>query len=147
MPKLTAFQLKAFIAANSAPYSKASKVFASIEGNNYTETLASAGIIGDDVRAFAVMYVAEKSGAMPYKGKRGGLTFVKDTTEYNRVKYIVSVAQGTRDTYVRNSKANAPANAPAKAYRMNKEQRGAIKAFIKLFGNAEAAVKAIRAFA
>jgi hypothetical protein len=81
----------------SAAYTAAAKVFAQIEAQSdaWADALASAGIIGPDIRVFAVAYVAEKSKVQPYPSRKGGaLTFKKDSTEDNRVKYLVQVATG-----------------------------------------------------
>ena len=81
----------------TAAYIAAAKVFAQIEAQSdaWADALASAGIIGPDIRVFAVAYVAEKSGVKPYPSRKGGaLTFEKDTPEYNRVRYLVDVATG-----------------------------------------------------
>lgn len=86
-----------FIAANRTAYGKASKVFKAIESQTFTDTLAEAGITGPDVRVFATMYVAEQTGVNPHPSQRGGeLVFTKNTTEYNRVKYLVDVATGVQ---------------------------------------------------
>jgi hypothetical protein len=88
-------QVQAFIAMNTTAYTAASKVFTQIESQSdqWAETLAAAGIVGPDVKVFAVMWVSEQSGKAPKNGQRG-LTFDKGTTEYNRVEYLVNVASG-----------------------------------------------------
>ena len=89
--------VKAFITANAVAFNAASKVFAQIESasDGWADALASAGIIGPDIRVFAVAYVAEKSDVKPHPSRKGGaLTFKKDSTEDNRVKYLVQVATG-----------------------------------------------------
>ena len=89
--------VQAFIAMNTAAYTAASRVFAQIESQSdaWAEALARAGIMGPDIRVFAVAYVAEKSGVKPYPSRKGGaLTFKKDSKEDNRVKYLVQVATG-----------------------------------------------------
>jgi len=88
--------VQAFIALNTTAVAAASKVFAQIESDSdvWAEALAKAGIVGPDIKVYAVIYVAEKSGVKPKPGQRGGLTFVKGTTEYNRVEYLVKVATG-----------------------------------------------------
>ena len=86
-----------FIAANRTAYGKASKVFAAIEAQDFSTTLAEAGIVGPDIRVFATIYVAatSKTGVKPHPSQRGGeLVFTKNTSEYNRVKYLVDVATG-----------------------------------------------------
>jgi hypothetical protein len=91
-------QVQQFIAANSTAYAKASKVFKAIEAEDFASTLADAGVTGPDIRVFATIYVAEQTGVNPHPSQRGGqLTFKKDTSEYNRVKYLVDVATGVRD--------------------------------------------------
>ena len=88
--------VQAFIALNTTAVAAASKVFAAIESQSdaWSESLAKAGIIGADIKVYAVIYVAEQSGKMPKPSQRGGLTFDKGTTEYNRVEYLVRVASG-----------------------------------------------------
>lgn len=87
--------IKSFISFNATAYTAASKVFAQIESQSdqWAETLASAGIVGADIKPYAVAYVAEQSGKAPKNGQRG-LTFDKGSTEYNRVEYLVRVANG-----------------------------------------------------
>lgn len=89
--------VQAFIALNKGAYTAASKVFAQIEAQSdaWAEALASAGIVGPDIRVFAVAYVSQKSGVQPHPSRKGGaLTFKKDSKEDNRVKYLVQVATG-----------------------------------------------------
>ena len=96
-----------FITINASAYKAFAIVAARIEGKNLDDqmTLASAGILPQDYKPFAVAYVAETSGTVnpvtgvrenvvePYMGQRG-LTFKKDSTEDSRVKYLVSVLNG-----------------------------------------------------
>jgi hypothetical protein len=88
--------VQAFIALNTTAVAAAAKVFAQIESQSdaWAESLAKAGIVGPDIKVYAVIYVAEQSGKMPKPSQRGGLTFDKGTTEYNRVEYLVRVASG-----------------------------------------------------
>jgi hypothetical protein len=88
--------VQAFIALNTTAVAAATKVFAQIESQSdlWVESLAKAGIMGADIKVYAVIYVAEQSGKMPKPSQRGGLTFDKGTTEYNRVEYLVRVASG-----------------------------------------------------
>ena len=131
--------LKQFIKANATAYAKASKVFKAIESQDFASTLAEAGIVGADIKVFAVVYVAEQTGVNPHPSQRGGeLVFKKDTSEYNRVKYLVDVATGVRE--VRKAKKVAKTHA-----RMTPEVRKAAQAFIKMFDSVEDAVKALRA--
>jgi hypothetical protein len=131
--------LKQFIKTNAKAYAKASAVFKAIESQDFASTLAEAGIVGADIKVFAVVYVAEQTGVNPHPSQRGGeLVFKKDTSEYNRVKYLVDVATGVRE--VRQAKKVAKTNA-----RMTPEVRRAAQAFIKMFDSVEDAVKALRA--
>lgn len=89
--------IKSFISFNSNAYTTASKVFAQIEAQSdaWAETLASAGIVGADIKAYAVAYVSEQTGVAPYPSRKGGeLIFTKDSPEHNRVRYLVDVASG-----------------------------------------------------
>jgi hypothetical protein len=90
--------VKQFIANNTEAFNTASKVFAQIEAKSdeWIETLARAGIVGADIKPFAVAYVASQKGAaQPHTSRNGGeLTFTKDTPEHSRVKYLVAVATG-----------------------------------------------------
>jgi hypothetical protein len=89
--------VQAFIAMNTTAYTAAAKVFAAIEtqSDKWAEALAAAGIMGADIKPFAVAYVAEQTGTEPHPSRSGGaLTFTKGTTEYNRVEYLTRVATG-----------------------------------------------------
>lgn len=91
--------VQAFIAANRSACKAAFAVFNRIESEDFTATLAGAGITGPDIRVFATIYVADKTGVNPHPSQRGGsLVFKKDSPEYNRVKYLVSVASGVRES-------------------------------------------------
>jgi hypothetical protein len=90
-------QVQAFIAMNTVAYAAASKVFVQIEtqSDKWAEALAKAGIVGADIKPFAVAYVAEQTGTAPHPSRLGNeLIFVKDTPEHRRVKYLVDVATG-----------------------------------------------------
>jgi hypothetical protein len=92
--------VKQFIAFNATAYTAASKVFADIESasDRWAETLAKAGIVGADIKPFAVAYVSETSGVAPHPSRSGGaLTFTKDSKEHNRVRYLVDVATGAAE--------------------------------------------------
>lgn len=128
-----------FITTNSAAYSAASKVFASIEAKDFQSTLAEAGIMGNDVRVFATIYVAETSGVNPHPSQRGDtLVFKKDTSEYNRVKYLVDVVTGVREA--RTAKKSKAVHA-----RITPQARKAAEALIKLCGSKADAIAALRA--
>ena len=87
--------VQAFIALNTVAYTAAAKVFTQIESQSdvWAEALAKAGIMGPDIRVYAIMWVSEQSGVAPNDGQRG-LCFTKDSTEDSRVKYLVAVATG-----------------------------------------------------
>jgi hypothetical protein len=92
--------VKAFIAMNSNAYAAASAVFKQIEAQSdkWAEALAKAGIVGPDIKPFAVAYVAEVMDVQPHPSRNGGeLTFIKDSKPYNRVRYLVDVATGAAD--------------------------------------------------
>jgi hypothetical protein len=134
--------INTFIQANAKAYAKASKVFASIEAPDFLTQLAEAGITGGDIRVYATIYVAEQSGVNPHPSQRGGaLTFTKDSAEYNRVKYIVDVATGVRETRAA-KKAKQTKQAHA---RITPEARKAAKAYLAQFDSIEDAIAALRA--
>ena len=129
-----------FISANAVAYGKASKVFKAIEANDFASTLAEAGIVGADVRVYATIYVAEQSGVNPHPSQRGGaLTFKKDSSEYNRVKYLVDTALGVRDA--RKVKKAETHN------RIDPALRKAAQAYLAQFDNVTEAIKVLRAVA
>ena len=132
----------AFIAANPAACNAAFKVFKAIEANDFASTLAEAGIVGPDVRVFATIYVGHVTGVKPHPSQRGGaLVFKKDTSEYNRVKYLVDVATGVRD-----ARAAKKAEKAEKHNRLSADIRNAAKAYLKMFDNdVTKAITALRA--
>jgi len=99
-----------FITINASAYKAFAIVAKRIEGKNLDDqmTLASAGILPQDYKTFAIAYVEETSGTVnpktgvrenvvkPYMGQRG-LTFTKDSKEDSRVKYLVSVLNGAAE--------------------------------------------------
>ena len=92
--------VKQFIAFNATAYTAASKVFAEIEAasDRWAEALAKAGIVGADIKPFAVAYVSEMTGVAPHPSRSGGeLIFTKDSKEHNRVRYLVDVATGAAE--------------------------------------------------
>jgi hypothetical protein len=128
-----------FIAANPKAYKAASAVFKRIEANDFAETLASAGIVGHDIKVFATIYVAEQTGVNPHPSQRGGsLVFKKDSAEYNRAKYLADVAMGVREV-------RAARTAKASNARVSSEAKAAAKALIKLCGSVAAAKAALAA--
>lgn len=97
--------VQAFIALNTNAVAAATEVFAAIESQSdaWAETLAKAGIMGADIKVYAVIYVATQSKVQPHPSRKGGaLTFTKDSTEDSRVKYLVSVATGAAATKAAN---------------------------------------------
>ena len=133
--------VKQFIQANAAAYAKASKVFKAIEAPDFLAQLAEAGITGNDVRVFATIYVAEQTGVKPHPSQRGGaLTFIKDSEAYNRVKYIVDVATGVRET-------RAAKKAKATSQRLTPDARAAAKAYLAKFDKLSDAIAALKAVA
>ena len=129
----------AFIAANPTACNAAFKVFKQIEANDFASTLAAAGITGPDIRVFATIYVAQATGVNPHPSQRGGaLVFKKNSKEYNRVKYLVSVASGERE-----AKEEAKAE---KHNRLSREVRSAAKDYLAMFDNdVTKAIAALRA--
>ena len=133
---MTTFTTTSFIASNASAYKAASSVFTQIESKDFTQTLAEAGILPQDIKTFAIVWVSEQSGIAPKEGQRG-LAFEKDTREYNRVKYLVQVATG--EAAVRASKR---ANASNKAVPLTREQKAAVAALVALFGGDMKAARA-----
>lgn len=111
--------VQAFIALNTVAFTAAAKVFTQIENQSdvWAEALAKAGIMGPDIRVYAIMWVAEQSGIAPKDGQRG-LCFTKDSTEDSRVKYLVAVATGAAAAKAAKRKSNAtdPVEALLKKY-------------------------------
>lgn len=111
--------VQAFIALNTVAFTAAAKVFTQIESQSdvWAEALAKAGIMGPDIRVYAIMWVAEQSGIAPKDGQRG-LCFTKDSTEDSRVKYLVAVATGAAAVKAAKRKSNAtdPVEALLKKY-------------------------------
>ena len=121
--------VQSFIKANATAYAKAAAVFKEIEAPDFLTQLAEAGITGGDIKVYATIYVAEttKSGVKPHPSQRGGeLVFKKDSVEYNRVKYIVDVATGVRET-------RAAKKAKATSHRISSVHREAAMSFLGEF--------------
>lgn len=98
-----------FIDTNKKAYDGAATIFKRIEANDFAADLAALGITGSDIRVYATIYVHKATGVKPHPSQRGGaLTFKKDTSEYNRVKYLVDVATGVRETRVKASASVDP---------------------------------------
>lgn len=109
--------VSAFVAANQKAFDKAAAIFRRIEAKDFAADLAALGITGSDIRVYATIYVATETGVNPYPSQRGGaLTFKKDTSEYNRVKYLVDVATGMREARVNASASVDPVAKLVAAY-------------------------------
>ena len=123
--------IQQFINANRKAYTTASGVFEQIESEDFATTLAEAGITGADIEVFATVYVAEKTGVNPHPSQRdkSKLVFKKDSSEYNRVKYLVDVATGVRQARAAR-KAKKP---PVKHMRVSREHRAMANDFIAQF--------------
>ena len=99
--------MTSLITINARAYTAFAKIAKQIEAKNldWQLTLASAGILPQDYRTFAIAYVEANSGTVnpvtgvrenvvaPHMGQRG-LTFTKDSKEDSRVKYLVAVLSG-----------------------------------------------------
>lgn len=111
-----------FTTINAKAFAAFSIIAARIENRNLDDqmTLASAGILPQDYRTFAIAYVAETSKVAPTMGQRG-LTFTKDSKEDSRVKYLVAVLNG-----------NAADKAAARSLSTVSELDKVLKAFGKL---------------
>jgi len=109
-----------FLQTNAVAYAKASKVFAAIESQSFTESLAAAGVAGPDIRVFATVWVAEQTGVAPHD-YRGAWVFTKDSAEHSRVKYLVAVASGA-------------AEAKAKARSSGKKEKDLLAAALVAYG-------------
>jgi hypothetical protein len=111
--------VQAFIALNTSAFNAAAKVFTAIESQSdaWAESLAKAGIMGPDIKVYAVIWVSEQTGIAPKDGQRG-LTFDKGTAPYNRVEYLVRVASGAAAAKAakRKSDATDPVAALLKKY-------------------------------
>jgi hypothetical protein len=110
--------ITSFIQTNAVAYAAASKVFHAIEANTFAETLAASGVVGADVKVFAVVFVAKESGVMPHD-YRGAWVFTKDSAEHSRVKYLCAVVSGAaaKKAVERKSAKVDPVDAVLKAYK------------------------------
>jgi len=116
--KLKSTVISQFINTNAVAYTAASDVFKLIESNTFAETLAASGVVGADIKVFAVVFVAKESGLMPHD-YRGAWTFAKDSAEHSRVKYLMAVVSGAaaRKAEARKSAKVDPVDAVLKAYK------------------------------
>ena len=135
---MTTFTTTSFIASNASAYKAASHVFTQIEAKDFAQTLAEAGILPQDIKTFAIVWVSEQSGIAPKEGQRG-LAFEKDSREYNRVKYLVAVATGEAA-----AKAAKRGKVSNKAAPLTKAQKAAVAALLAAFdGDMKAARAAV----
>jgi hypothetical protein len=133
---MTTFTNASFISTNASAYAKASHVFTQIESKDFAQTLAEAGILPQDIKTFAIVWVSEQSGVKPKEGQRG-LTFEKGSREYNRAEYLVKVATGEAAI-----KASKRAKASSKAVPLTKAQKAAVAALLAAFGGDMKAARA-----
>ena len=114
--------MTSFITINAKAFKAFSIVAKQVEAKSleWQLTLASAGILPQDYRPFAVAYVASTSTVKPYMGQRG-LCFNKDSNEDNRVGRIV-------DTLTGKAQAKAAARSLSKVSELDK----ALQAYAKL---------------
>ena len=112
--------ITSFINANAVAYDKAAVIFHAMEttGETWATALATAGVVGADVKIFATVWVAKASDVMPHE-YRGTWVFTKDSAEHSRVKYLCAVASGaaTKKAGVRKSAKIDPVDAVLKAYK------------------------------
>lgn len=148
--------VQAFIAFNKAAYTVFKAIAKDIESQQVTWQLkaAEAGVLPGDYRPFIVAYVAEtafEAGPLKDRGdgkpetndeflarvtprpsQRGGLTFVKDSTEDSRVKRILSVLNGTAAIKAEKRKEAAKAGKAEKAEKAGDPLTVALEAFAAL---------------
>jgi hypothetical protein len=109
-----------FIQTNAVAYDKAAVIFHAVEntGETWATGLAAAGVVGSDVKVFAVVFVAKESGVLPHD-YRGTWVFTKDSAEHSRVKYLCAVISGAaaRKAGERKSAKVDPVDAVLKAYK------------------------------
>jgi hypothetical protein len=118
--KLKSTVITSFISANVTAYDKAAVIFHDMEtkGETWATGLATAGVVGADVKVFATVWVAKVSEVMPHE-YRGAWVFTKDSAEHSRVKYLVAVISGAaaRKAGARKSAKVDPVDAMLKAYK------------------------------
>ena len=124
--------IAAFISANSVAYAKASVIFLDMvrKGDAWAEALAGAGVIGKDVKPFAVVWTSEESKGTEKNPKpqvfphvwRGEWAFKTSSPEQSRAKYLCALASGkaARKAAARKSPKSPktdPVDAMLKAYK------------------------------
>ena len=101
---VSAKDIAQFINTNAVAYAKASVVFLDMvrKGDAWEEALAGAGVIGKDVKPFAVVWASEESKGTKLAPKpqvfphvyRGEWTFKTGSPQQSRVKYLERLASG-----------------------------------------------------
>ena len=101
---VTAKEIAQFISNNSVAYNKAAVVFRAMlnQGDVWMDALAGAGVIGKDVKPFAVVWTSEESKGTEKNPKpqvfphvwRGEWTFKTSSPEQSRAKYLCALASG-----------------------------------------------------
>ena len=118
--KLKSTVISQFIQTNAVAYDKAAVIFHDMEtkGETWATGLATAGVVGSDVKVFATVWVAKVSEVMPHE-YRGTWVFTKDSAEHSRVKYLCAVVSGAaaRKAGARKSAKVDPVDAMLKAYK------------------------------
>jgi len=118
--KLKSTVISQFIQTNAVAYDKAAVIFHDMEtkGETWATGLATAGVVGSDVKVFATVWVAKVSEVMPHE-YRGTWVFTKDSPEHSRVKYLVAGISGAaaRKAGARKSAKVDPVDAMLKAYK------------------------------
>lgn len=133
---MTTYTNASFISSNASAYKAAASVFTQIESKDFTQTLAEAGILPQDIKTFAIVWVSEQSGIAPKEGQRG-LTFEKGTREYNRTEYLVKVATG--EAAIKAAKRVKVSN---KSVPLTRDQKAAVAVLVALFGGDMKAARA-----
>lgn len=101
---VSAKDIAQFINNNAVAYAKASVIFLAMvrQGDAWMDALAGAGVIGKDVKPFAVVWASEESKGTKLAPKpqvfphvwRGEWTFKTGSPCQSRVKYLVGLASG-----------------------------------------------------
>lgn len=132
--------INAFIKANTKAFNVFCAVARDIESRSlqWQLTLAEAGILPGDYRAFIVAYVATETKTQPHEGKFGGLTFTKGSTAYNRAEYLTRVLNG-------GAAAKAAARKESADVAVDPAALKAAKALLKTAGSYAAALAALKA--
>ena len=126
---VSAKDIAQFISTNAVAYAKASVVFRAMvnQGDAWMDALAGAGVIGKDVKPFAVVWTSEESKGTEKNPKpqvfphvwRGEWTFKTSSPEQSRAKYLCALASGeaAKKAAARKSAKVDPVDAMLKAYK------------------------------